>query len=126
MGIVISLTAEEACQWVKCGWFSHALAREELAGLISTLQLATCHKAIVVSGSRVHFGCLGDKSPSSRQSKQWEPLTAVLSLLGLNSVACPLYYLDRISFYTFHPPQDNTCGFRKAITIDGDCNFING
>ena len=69
----------------------------------------------MVSGTHVHFGCHGDQSPSGQQSKQWEPQTAVSSSLGLISVAYPLYCLDRIFFYTFHPPQDNTCGFRKFI-----------
>ena len=72
----------------------------------------------MVSGTHVHFGCRGDQSPSGQQSKQWEPQTAVSSLLGFISIASPLYCLDRISFYTFHPPQDDTCGFRKASTTD--------
>ena len=95
-------------------------------GLKSQWRLTTCHKAFVVSGTHVHFGCRGDQSPSGQQSKQWEPQTSVSSLLGLISVAYPLYCLDRISFYTFHPPQDNTCGFRKASTTDRDYNLING
>ena len=44
----------------------------------------------MVSGTHVHFGCRGDQSPSGQQSKQWEPQTAVSSLLGLISVAYPL------------------------------------
>ena len=85
-------------------------------GLKSPWQLTTCHKAFVVSGTHMHFGCHGDQSPSGQQSKQWELQTAVSSLLGLISVAYPIptYCWDRISFYTFHPPQDNTCGFRKG------------
>ena len=72
----------------------------------------------MVSGTHVHFGGHGDQSPSDPQSGQQEPQTTVSSLLGLISVACPRYYLGRISFYTFHSPQDNTCGFRKASTTD--------
>ena len=49
-----------------------------------------CHKAFVVSGTHVHFGCRGDQSPTGQQSKQWEPHTALSSLLGLISVAYPL------------------------------------
>ena len=60
----------------------------------------------MVSGNRVHFGCHGDQSPSSQVSKQWEPHAAVSSSVGLISVACPHYCLDRNSFYTFHPRQD--------------------
>ena len=56
----------------------------------SLWQLTTCHKAFVVSGTHFHFGCRGNQSPSSQQSKQWEPQTAVSSLLGLISVAYPL------------------------------------
>ena len=75
----------------------------------------------MVSRTCVCFGCRGDQSPSSQQSKQWELQTAVLSLLELISVAYPLFdCMGRISFYTFHPPQDNTCGFRKASTTGGD------
>ena len=44
----------------------------------------------MVSGSHVHFSCRGDQSPFGQQSKQWEQLTAVSSLLGLISVAYPL------------------------------------
>ena len=77
-----------------------------MVGLKSPWQLAECHKAFVVSGNHVHFGCRGDQSPSSQVSKQWEPQTAVSSSLGLISVTCPHYCLDRNSFYTFHPPQD--------------------
>ena len=44
----------------------------------------------MVSGTRVHFGCRGDQSPSGQQSEQWEPQTAVSTLLGLISVGYPL------------------------------------
>ena len=81
-------------QWVKVDCLAMAWLGANV-GLKSPGQLTTCHKAFVVSGTRVHFGCCGDQSPSGQQSMQWEPQTAVLSLLGLISVAYPLYYLDR-------------------------------
>ena len=61
-----------------------------LISLKSPWRPTTYHKAFVVSETRVHFGCHGDQSPSSQQSKQWEPQTAVSSLLGLISVGYPL------------------------------------
>ena len=79
----------------------------------------------MVSGTHIHFGGRGGHSPSDQQYGQREPQTAVSSFLGLIRVACPLYCLGRISFYTFRPPQDNTCGFKKASTTDKDYNLIN-
>ena len=74
----------------------------------SPWQLTTCHKAFVVSGTHIHFGCCGDQSPFGQQSKQWEPQTAVSSLLGLISVAYPL------SAWTAFP---FILSFHKKITL---------
>ena len=85
----------------------------------SPWQLTTCHKAFVVSGTHVRFGCRGDQSPSSQQSKQCMGTTdSCFVLVGTQQCSIPNYCLDRISFYTFHSPQDNTCGFRKVSTTD--------
>ena len=52
----------------------------------------------MVSGTCIHFGCHGDQSPSGKQSKQWGPLTAVSSLLGLISVAYALIAWNAFPF----------------------------
>ena len=54
----------------------------------------------MVSWTIIDFGCRGDQSPSDQQSKQWEPQTAVSSLLGLITVAYP--FIPWIAFpFTF-------------------------
>ena len=73
----------------------------------SPWQLTICYKAFVVSGTHVHFGCRGDQSPSGQQSKQWEPQTAVLSLLGLISLAYP----------EMSPNKDETAHGMRSIAM---------
>ena len=70
-----------------------------------------------VSGTRVDFGYRGDQSPSGQQFKQWEPQTAVLSLLGLISVAYPL-----ITWTTF--PFILSVHHKITLVVSGRCQQL--
>ena len=87
---MIQNTCEYICIMCKYFFIMDTLGPAILISLKSPWRLTTSHKAFVVSGTCVHFGCRGDQSPSGQQSKQWEPQTAVSSLLGLISVGYPL------------------------------------
>ena len=73
----------------------------------------------MVSGNHVHFGVRGGmlhliSNPDS------------FVLVRTHQCSLPTILLGMFYFYTFHPPQDNTCGFRKASTTDKDNNLTNG
>ena len=102
--------------------------------IVELITVATNNKAFVVSGTnhkpqtntshkQTHSTrCLWlvHQSPSNQQSRQWEPQTAVSSLIALISVAYPLiHWITFLCILTIHHKIRNTCGFRKVSTTDG-------